>query len=191
MIVAKLSVSEASSLLPIDLWTPLALAAPRLPSRWGAWLASTDSLLDAIARDARAPALIRIIEERLAFLSAEQRALLQVDSECCLQRGLEVWAAQRAYAYVETLVPDVTLDAQPWLADLGDRALADALAWRTDVDRGATDVAALPPTHPLAARALARHDAPVDGVWARRIVYRVAGAPLLVQEVFLPERKRR
>ncbi len=105
-----------------------------------------------------------------------------------------------------TLIPVATAAAQGWLADLGGRSLGHALFERVDVERSpftfaccASDSAVvrrLRALAPAAAPASGATSAGGDGghaagvgapaLWARQSRFAVAGAPLLVMEVFLP-----
>lgn len=183
------SVAVTGSLLPLDLWSRLDRVTTRLPVRWTPWLNCDELLCDRVAREAGAPSRVRLLDERVALLSPEQRDLLEADADGALLRQVEVAAGGRIYLYAETLIPDGTLEAHPWLAELGERPLPDALAWRDDVLNGTREVAALPAEHPVAARALQRAGRTAPTVWARRATVTVGGHRLLVTEAFLIEAK--
>jgi chorismate--pyruvate lyase len=70
------------------------------------------------------------------------------------------------------------------LRRLGRQPLGHVLFGRYPVTRGVIDIAAVQPASPLGRRLARGLAAPA---WARRSVFRVAGRPLLVTEVFLPE----
>jgi len=54
------------------------------------------------------------------------------------------------------------------------------------VDRGSYEYAWLPVDDPLTARAMRDAEVKPEGLWARRSRVALRGAPLLMQEVFLP-----
>ena len=86
--------------------------------------------------------------------------------------------------FAQTVLPASTLGQYPWLRELGDSPLGEALRQVDEpLEREPLEYAELPAGHPLAEAAR------VDGgiLWARRAVYRLGGLPILVQEVFLPE----
>jgi chorismate-pyruvate lyase len=188
-IANKLSAATTGSLLPLDLWARLDRITTRLPTRWSAWLNCDELLCDRVAREAGAPARVRLLDERVGLLSVEQRELLGAQTDGALLRQVEVAAGGRIYVYAETLIPDATLEAHPWLAELGERPLPDALSWRDDVVYGSREVAALPAEHPVAARALSRIHGSAQTVWARRSVVAISRQPILMTEVFLIEAK--
>jgi chorismate--pyruvate lyase len=74
----------------------------------------------------------------------------------------------------------------PWLRDLGDNGLGESLSSIEDVRREPLEYTELRERHALAVAA-GSVPAPGATLWARRAVYRLAGWPILVQEVFLPE----
>ena len=187
----KSSTATMGSLLPLDLWARLDRITARLPLRWAGWLAAEELLTERIAREAGGPAQLRLLEECIGFLNADQRELLGSPTDSALLRQVELTAQGRAWVYAETLIPDCALDAHPWLADLGVRALPEALSWRDDVRYGAWEVATLPAAHPLATRALQRVPGRHEAVWARRAVITIGEARVLLHEAFLPDSKSR
>ena len=189
--MSKSASAPVASLFPLELWARLDRAAALLPSRWAPWLSATGLLQDRITQEAGEPARVHLLEERVGFLSQEQQALLQAPTHSCFHRRIELRAAGRTWVYAETLVPDHTLEAHPWLSELGERGLGDTLSWRLDIERGPFEVANLPASHPLAERALARVSQPPESLWARRAWVAVSGARILVQELFLPEPRKR
>lgn len=82
----------------------------------------------------------------------------------------------------------MTVDARvrPWLAELGDSALGETLSGLSAVERSSYEYAWLPAEDAVTARALRDTDVKPDGLWARRSRVLLRGAPLLMQELFLP-----
>jgi chorismate--pyruvate lyase len=125
---------------------------------------------------------------RPAPLPDELQARLDLYGERCLLREIEFRCLDARVVYAQTVLPDSTLQAYPWLRALGDSPIGETLR-RADepLVREPLEYAALPPHSALA---LAASDAPPDAqqatLWARRAVYRLGGRPILVQEVFLP-----
>lgn len=177
----------AAPLLPLDLWLSGTRLVRGMPAELAGWLSETGLLTDRIRAATGAPAGVRVLEERLGFLTAEQQALLEAPATSCFVRRVVLLGRGRPWVFAESLVPDHTLELHPWLAELGDSSLGATLAGIDGVSRGALEFAPLPAAHPLAASALARSAAVPDVVWARRSWYALRGRRLLVQEVFLPE----
>ena len=160
-------VTTAAPLLPLDLW----LSGPRLlrglPADLAAWLTERGLLTERIGAATGAPASVRLVEERLGFLTGEQQVLLEAPAASCFVHRVELTGRGRAWVFAETLVPDHTLELHPWLAELGASSLDATLAGLAGVDRGTFEFAPLPSMHPLAAAAVARLEAVPPVVWAR------------------------
>jgi chorismate-pyruvate lyase len=88
--------------------------------------------------------------------------------------------------FAQTVTPDSTLCRHPWLAELGDTALDETLQGLSGVVRSSYEYAWVPVDDPLTARALREAEVKPAGLWARRSRVALRGAPLLMQEVFLP-----
>jgi chorismate lyase len=78
-------------------------------------------------------------------------------------------------------------DAWQSLQQLGNRPLGALLFAHPLVRRAPLHYRALKPDHQLYRRAIAMLDTPPRKLWARRSLFTMHGAPLLVTEVFLPE----
>ena len=73
------------------------------------------------------------------------------------------------------------------LQHLGNRPLAALLFAHPLVQRAPLHYRSLKPNHPLYRRASITLETPPPKLWARRSLFTLHGAPLLVTEVFLPE----
>jgi chorismate--pyruvate lyase len=73
------------------------------------------------------------------------------------------------------------------LQHLGNRSLGTLLFTHPQVARAPLNFRAPKPAHPLYRRAVATLAAPPGKLWARRSLFTLYGAPLLVTEVFLPD----
>jgi chorismate-pyruvate lyase len=83
-------------------------------------------------------------------------------------------------------LPAERFGAHPWLAELGDSPLGETLSDLSGVERGAYEYAWLPAEDAVTARALRDAEVKPAGLWARRSRVALRGAPLLMQELFLP-----
>lgn len=116
-------------------------------------------------------ALLGIAPQQLAysrevFLHADGKPVVFAHSACAPQHLRGPWAA---------------------LGGLGNRPLGAMLFAHPLVERGPLRFRALRTHHPLYRRASAMLAAPPHKLWARRSLFMLHGAPLLVTEVFLPE----
>jgi chorismate--pyruvate lyase len=179
--------STAAPLLPLDLWLSGQELLRGLPAEAAAWLTATGRLAARVRAASGAPPCLRLVEERLGFLTAEQQALLEAPAASCFVRQVELLGRGRPWIYAESLIPDHTLELHPWLAELGDSPLGATLAGIEGVERGPFEFAPLPSVHPLAASALARLATAPPVVWARRAWFALRGRRFLVQEVFIAE----
>lgn len=180
-------VYPTSSLLPLELWMPGVELLRDVPDGLASWLTENGTLtarIRATSRDGRCR--LRVLDQRVGFLTKEQQAVLDTAVASCFVREIELVAGEEPWVFAQTLVPDTTLELHPWLAELGDSPLGETLAEVGGLERGPFEYATLPAAHPLAARALEYADEEPDFLWARRSWFAIRGRRLLVQEVFLP-----
>lgn len=127
----------------------------------------------------------RLISLSSGLLTPELRTLLCADP-AGLFRDVGLYCRETLWVYSRTIIPDSTLDAHPWLAELGDAALGDTFEAISGVTRGTCEYAWLTAEHELAAQALDGARIKPAGLWARRCRFALHQAPLLVQELFFP-----
>lgn len=116
-------------------------------------------------------ALLGIAPQQLAwsrevFLYADGIPVVFAHSACARQHLRGAWSAVRS---------------------LGNKPLGALLFAHPQVERKPLHYKALRSAHPLYRRAAAALGHPPDRLWARRSLFYLHGAPLLVTEVFLPE----
>jgi fumarylpyruvate hydrolase len=168
-------------------WTSLTAVAGRVPHELLSWLAEP-GLLTARVRALCGPAMgfRRLGRLREAGLSTSLRERLKVEDDTCLLREVEFSSNADRIVFAQTVLPASTVARYPWLRELGDSPLGEALRQVDDpLEREPLEYAELAPGHPLAD--VARSGDSSVALWARRAVYRLGGLPILVQEVFLPE----
>jgi len=164
-------------------WVALEACESRIPPQLLPWLAEP-GLLTARVREVGGQAMqFSVLRLAPAPLPPELQLRLGVHDSGCLLREIEFARAGERWIFAQSVFPDSSLARYPWLADLGDSPLGEALRRVNDADREPLEYRELPRAHPLARAADPQGDGPV---WARRAVYRLAGAPIMVQEVFLP-----
>jgi len=132
----------------------------------------------------------RLIGQWTGLLSDAHRASLRVADSAGLFRNVELYCAEQVWVFAETVIPDSTLCAYPWLAELGEASLSEFLSELSGVERGSYEFARIPAHDPLAARALREAEIAPAGLWARRARVQYRGVPLLSHEVFLPSMGR-
>ncbi len=107
----------------------------------------------------------RLAYSREVFLQADGQSVVFAHSACHADDLRGAWQAMQG---------------------LGNRSLGSLLFTHPLVVRHPLHYAALRPHHPLYQSALALSDARPERLWARRSLFTLHGAPLLVTEVFLP-----
>jgi chorismate--pyruvate lyase len=175
-------------------WAPFAQVERRAPAALHSWLTEPGLLTARIRALCGARMCFRMLGPlRAAPLSDELQTRLELPGERCLLREVEFRCAGERVVYAQTVLPDSTVRAYPWLSELGDSPIGETLRRAGDpLEREPLEYAELPPQGSLARVAAAtdaqRHadSAPATALWARRAVYRLGGRPILVQEVFLP-----
>lgn len=101
-------------------------------------------------------------------------------------REVEMCCGATVWVFARTRFPLATLDAAPWLAEIGDTPLGEAVAAHGGVARGDFDYAELGAHHDVIATALRRAQLAPQSLWARRSVFEVADNLFMLHEVFLP-----
>ncbi|MGI9247204.1 MAG: chorismate--pyruvate lyase family protein [Steroidobacteraceae bacterium] len=170
-------------------WLPFEHVERLAPPALRSWLAEP-GLLTARIRD--------LCRERMRFhmlgplrgarMSDELQWRLETYESRCLLREIEFRCETERIVFAQTVLPESTVTADPWLRELGDQPIGESLRRAgLPVEREPLEYLLLPPTHALAMAASdASPDAQHEMLWARRAVYRLGGSPILVQEVFLP-----
>ena len=168
-----------------EAWSSLADCEPRVAEALRPWLAEP-GLLTARVRAACGEAMsLRMVRLERVALAPGLRVALGVEDVDCLLREVEIGCGATRWIFAQSLFPSSSVERYPWLGELGDRGLGEALSRVEDVRREPLEYLELPPSHELARAALGT-DESNRALWARRAVYRLGGRPILVQEVFLP-----
>jgi chorismate--pyruvate lyase len=129
---------------------------------------------------------LRLIELRSELISPANKLALGVRDAAALVREVEMYFDDRLWVFAQTIMPDSTLSAHPWLAELGDAALGETMNDLSALERSSFEYAWLPAADALCTRALHTAEITPPGLWARRSTWTLRGAPLLVQDVFMP-----
>jgi len=171
---------------PGDAWHSLDECAGRVPAELRPWL-EEPGLLTARVREACGPATaLRLLKFEPAPIDPRVRRRLGVEDTTGFVREIEISCGATRWIFAQSIFPQSTLQQHPWLRNLGDNGLGESLSSIEDVRREALEYIELHDRHVLA-RAARADSAPGTPLWARRAVYRLAGWPILVQEVFLPK----
>jgi chorismate--pyruvate lyase len=164
-------------------WVSLETCASRAPARLVSWLAEPGLLTAKVRAAGGAATQFRMLRLASQPLSISLRSRLAVADEAGLVREIEFACKGVRWIFARSIFPESTTARYPWLRDLGASPLGEALLRVPETVREPLEYAELPPDHELA---LAAQPGRGPSLWARRAVYRLAGAPIIVQEVFLP-----
>lgn len=129
---------------------------------------------------------LELLREALEPADAEDLRLLDCNDDRLHVRRVRLSGRGVRLIFASTLVPPATLARHPWLAQLGERPLGEALADQTAVTRTPFEYTRIGERDPLFAAALEGTDIAPETLWARRSRFLVGDDAILVYEVFLP-----
>jgi chorismate--pyruvate lyase len=167
-----------------DAWLPLDECRDRVPAALVPWLEEPGLLTARVRSACGAATRLRLLRLEPARMDPAIARRLSVEDHACLLREIEFTCGARRWIFAQSVFPQSTVRQHPWLRDISDKSLGEALSVVEDVRREQLEYLELHDGHPLAQSAGAA--APAGPIWARRAVYRLGGWPILVQEVFLP-----
>jgi chorismate--pyruvate lyase len=153
------------------------------------WLWDRGSLTARLVKASGGAFRVRVMHQGWgSALYSESRLLGMRRGEAALVREVELLGHDTPWVFARTLIPASSLKGGARrLAGLGDKPLGAVLFSDPSMRRGPTQVARLLPRHPLFAVATnSLEQKPVE-LWGRRTLFFLAGKPLLVNEIFLPE----
>jgi chorismate-pyruvate lyase len=129
---------------------------------------------------------LKVVDQWTGLLSAAHKSALRSTDNAGLFRDVEMSHGGAVWVFAQTIMPDSTLCAHPWLAELGDSALGETLNDLSGLERSSYEYAWLPVEEAVTARALRDAEIKPAGLWARRSRVSLRGDPLLMQELILP-----
>jgi chorismate--pyruvate lyase len=131
---------------------------------------------------------VRNLESGLARAARDETALLGLPQhQMVYTREVFLLADGKPVVFAHSVVaPQHLRGAWQDVQHLGNRPLGALLFSHPLIRRAPLHGKALPPSHPLYSRAAVVLDNPPPRLWARRSLFTLHGAPLLVTEVFLP-----
>ena len=126
-------------------------------------------------------------QQRGAPRQDEMRALGMRNHGRALIRTVQLLCDGQPWIYARTIIPVTSLRGKlRRLAHLGSRPLGAMLFADPGMRRGVVELARIKPGQQLYVDASYRIRQRPPEIWGRRSVFRVAGKPLLVSEIFLP-----
>ena len=161
---------------------------PDVEAGYVPWLRDRGSLTGRI-RQRCAQFGVRNLCDCLKKVARDESVLLaQSSGKYIYTREVLLLADNRPVVFAHSVVAAQHLrGAWQALRNLGDRPLAKLLFTHPLVHRAPLYYRAIKPNHPLYRRAIITLDTPPLTLWARRSLFTLHGAPLMVTEVFLPD----
>jgi len=154
----------------------------RAPEALHPWLAEPGLLTALVRRACGCETQFRLLRVERSPLSATLAHRMGVGDAGCLLREIEFSCGSARWVFAQSVFPDSTVRQHPWLAELGNVALGESLLGQPEVSRQPLEYREIAADEELAVAA-----GGLDGpAWARRAVYQLSMAPIMVQEVFLP-----
>ncbi len=77
---------------------------------------------------------LRLVDLWSGLLSAAHKSALRSPDNAGLFRDVELCCGEQVWVFAQTLMPDSTLCAHPWLAELGAAALGETLGGLSSVE---------------------------------------------------------
>jgi chorismate lyase len=153
------------------------------------WLGEQGSLTRRVQLACPGRFWVEVLRQERRRPYASEVALLRVrPTTRALVREVRLHCAQASWVYARTLIPVTSLrGAARRLTLLGSRPLGAVLFADPSAVRLAMEFACLLPGHLLFETAVAGLSRRPPLLWGRRTLFRLAGKPLLVNEIFLPE----
>ena len=164
------------------------IRAARIPLPLHTWLYNDASLTARLKSSCGKNFRVKILKQRYArILLNEERTLNIPHRQFALLREVFLYCADTPVVYARSVIPLSTLTGkQSRLAHLGNKPLGGFLFSCPSMRREAIELAELLPGDPVYNQAMRHNQHANKPVWGRRSVFRLAGKPLLVAEIFLP-----
>lgn len=159
-----------------------------IPDRVADWLQDPGSLTARLKGTCPGRFRVRLLRQEWERpLYSESRVLGMRRGEVAFVREVELLCDDTPWVFARTVIPARSLRGPArHLALLGTRPLGEVLFADPRTKRGPMEIARLQPRHPLFAAANAERAETPHEIWGRRTLFHLSGAPLLVNEIFLP-----
>jgi|ERR1700761_3969653 len=150
------------------------------------WMTGKELLTVRLREACGARYALHLVDQWTGLLTATHQSVLRSEDSAGLFRDVELCCGENVWVFEQIVIPDSTLCVHPWLAELGESALGETLADLSGFERAPYEYAWLPAEEQVTTRALRDAQITPAGLWGRRARIALRGAPLLVQELFLP-----
>jgi chorismate--pyruvate lyase len=153
------------------------------------WLRDRGSLTARLKRACGGGFRVRVMHQGWGRPLYSERALLKMrNGEAAIVREVELLCGEIPWVFARTLIPATSLRGPARrLSMLGSKPLGEVLFADPRTQRERMEIARLQPRHPLFQAATCSLEQKPEDIWGRRTLFELAGKPLLVNEIFLPD----
>lgn len=162
--------------------------AARVPHTVRTWLYNDDSLTSRLKTSGAGKFRVEVLQQRFARIQRNEERVLGVPHrQHALLREVYLYCGDTRVVYARSVIPLSTLTGrQKRLATLGDKPLGGFLFACPSMQREEIELAELGEGDQIYDYALTDMEERPETIWGRRSIFRLAGKPLLVAEIFLP-----
>ncbi len=152
-------------------------------------LLSNGSLTKTIIQHCSGRFRVEVVRQGFTPIHQSERELLGLRGGATANtRDVLLHCSEPPWVFAHTVIPHYALHrALRRLTQLGNRSLGAVLHSSRKMSRDVVQYARFHPQHWLFQQATANLSTPPTHLWGRRILYRIDGDPLLVNELFLPQ----
>jgi chorismate--pyruvate lyase len=159
-----------------------------IPADLAGWLLDPASLTKRLLQLCPGTFRVRLLSQQWGRPRTDEAQALgmRYDGQAIL-RQVQLLCDDRPWVYARTVIPANSMRGKlQRLAHLGTKPLGAMLFADPAMRRGIVELARITRGQQLYIDALQRSQKRADAIWGRRSVFRIAGKPLLVSEIFLP-----
>ena len=159
-----------------------------LPAKLCSWLLDTASLTLRLQQLCPGRFRVRVLSQAWGIPGTDEARLLGMpQGQRAIIRQVQLLCDGQPWIYARTVIHVTSLRGRlQRLVHLGTRPLGGMLFADRGMRRGIVQLARIRAGQALYAAATSRLQSSPAEIWGRRSVFRIAGKPLLVSEIFLP-----
>jgi chorismate--pyruvate lyase len=184
-----LSVLDQQNLQPIRWYPHRCYLHGGIPADLAGWLLDPASLTQRLLQLCPQAFRVRLLSQQWERPRPDEAKVLGIryDGQAII-RQVQLLCDDSPWIYARTVIPATSMRGKlRRLARLGTKPLGAMLFADPGMRRGVVELARITLGQQLHADALHRSHECTDTIWGRRSVFRIAGKPLLVSEIFLPD----
>jgi chorismate--pyruvate lyase len=183
-----LNTSEKQKLQPTRWYPHRSYLRCGIPADLIVWLLDPASLTQRLLQLCPGAFRVRLLSQQWSRPRPDEAQVLgmRYDGQAII-RQVQLLCNDSPWVYARTVIPATSMRGKlQRLAHLGTRPLGAMLFADPGMRRGIVELAQITRGQQLYVDALQYSRKRTDAIWGRRSVFRIAGKPLLVSEIFLP-----